>query len=114
MDNNYQSQIGNGTGQVKLPPQNNMVLAVLATVFSVLCCGIQSLASLPLGIIALVKANSVSNLFFSGREMEANEAARNAKTYSIISLCITLVFFVISLIFMFVLGYSSVLEQMID
>ncbi len=97
-----------------MPPQNNMVLAILATVFAVLCCGIQSVASLPLGIIAMVKANSVSSLFFSGREIEALEAAKNAKTYSIISLCITLLFFVISLILMFFLGYSSILEQMVE
>ena len=85
-----------------MPPQNNMSLAIVATVLSVLCCGIQSIVTLPLGIIAIVKANSVTNLFFSGQEFQANEAAKNAKTFSIISLCITGVSLIISIIIGFI------------
>lgn len=112
MDNSYQPYSGNGGQTGNMPPQNNLVLAILATIFSVLCCGIQSLATLPLGIMAIVKANDVNKLFFAGHVNEAYMAAKNAKTFSIISLCITLVFFVISLIIGLVFGFSGILEQM--
>lgn len=108
MDNINQNQAANGG----MPPQNNMSLAIVATVLSVLCCGIQSIVTLPLGIIAIVKANSVTNLFFSGQEFQANEAAKNAKTFSIISLCITGVSLIISIIIGFIVGFSNIMEIM--
>ena len=57
------------------PPDNNLVWAILATIF---CC-------LPLGIVAIVKASKVQGLWFSGQYAEAQQAAADAKKFSIIS-----------------------------
>ena len=99
----YQQQV-NGGMPAGMPPQNNMVFAIVATVLSILCCGIQSIISLTLGIIAIVKANSVNQLYNSGRQMEAEKAAKTAKTLSIISIVISVVLFIIALIFGVVTG----------
>lgn len=102
----YQQQV-NGGMPAGIPPQNNMALAIVATVLAVVCCGIQSIVSLTLGIIAIVKANSVNQLFMSGRELEAMKAANSAKTLSIISICVTVVMFIIAFILMLVTGKWS-------
>jgi hypothetical protein len=57
------------------PPENNLVWAILATV---MCC-------LPLGIVALLKANKVDHLWYQGRYEEAQKAADDAKKWSIYS-----------------------------
>lgn len=108
----YQQQV-NGGMPAGIPPQNNMALAIVATVLAVVCCGIQSIISLTLGIIAIVKANSVNQLFMSGRELEAMKAAKTAKTLSIISICVTVVMFIIAFIVMLLTGtLSDVLNNM--
>ena len=57
------------------PPDNNMVWAILSTV---LCC-------LPLGIVAIVKASKVEQLWYQGFHAEAHKAADDAKKWSIYS-----------------------------
>lgn len=53
-------------------PNNNLVWAILTTVF---CC-------VPLGIVAIVKAASVDGLWNSGRYEEAVKASEDAKKFS--------------------------------
>ena len=62
------------------PPENNLVWAILVTVFSVISC---NLISLVLGILAVVKSNSVNNLWAQGRTAEASEASRIARLLSL-------------------------------
>ncbi len=54
-------------------PDNNLVLAIITTV---LCC-------LPLGIVAIVNASKVNQLWGQGRYDEARVAAENAKKFAL-------------------------------
>lgn len=54
-------------------PDNNMIWAILTTIF---CC-------LPFGIAAIVSAAKVDGLYRSGDYAAAREAAENAKKYSL-------------------------------
>lgn len=62
-------------------PNNNMALAILTTV----CC------CLPLGIVAIIKANSVSSLYAMNQYEAAVVAANEAKKWSLIGIGISLV-----------------------
>ena len=53
-------------------PNNNLVWAILVTVF---CC-------LPLGIVSIVKATQVSGLWAQGQYAEAQKAADDAKKWA--------------------------------
>ena len=59
-------------GNQNSKPDNNMVWAILSTLF---CC-------LPLGIVAIIHAAKVDGLYRSGDYSGAQEAADNAKKYS--------------------------------
>ncbi|MEE2060233.1 CD225/dispanin family protein [Rhodococcus artemisiae] len=63
------------------PPENNLVWGIVATV--VFC--------MPIGIVSLVKASRVNNLWAQGRFDEAHRAARSAKTWAIWSAVIWVV-----------------------
>jgi Interferon-induced transmembrane protein len=54
-------------------PNNNLVWAILSTIF---CC-------LPLGIVAIVKAAQVNNLWAQGQYDAARKSAEDAKKWSI-------------------------------
>ncbi len=75
--------------QVQPPmPESNMVLAILTTV----CC------CLPLGIVAIIKANSVSSLYAMHQYDAAVAAANDAKKWSYIGIAISLVGWLIYII----------------
>lgn len=59
-------------GPQGVPPDNNLVWAILCTV---LCC-------LPLGIVAIVKSTQVSNLWAQGQFQAAQQAADDAKKFA--------------------------------
>lgn len=61
-------------------PGDHSVSAILVTVVSVFLCNPLSLA---LGIVALVRSNSVNSLWAQGRVLEASEASRQTKRISI-------------------------------
>ena len=64
-----------GTSQPSMPkPGNNMLLAVLTTVF---CC-------LPLGIVSIIYASKVDNRYYAGDYAGAVSAAKSARTWAII------------------------------
>ena len=83
------------------PPENNLVWAILATV---MCC-------LPLGIVALLKATKVDQLWYQGRYEEAQKAADDAKKWSIYSAVsvgiILVIYFVIVFFIMIAQGASQ-------
>ncbi len=58
-----------------IPPGNNLVWAILTTLF---CC-------LPFGIVAIVYAAKVDGLWAGGNYAAAYEASRKAKNWSVIS-----------------------------
>ncbi|MBT0566312.1 CD225/dispanin family protein [Williamsia sp. CHRR-6] len=55
-----------------LPPENYLVWAILCTV---LCC-------LPLGIVSIIKSNSVNTLWAQGDQMGAARASEEAKKWA--------------------------------
>ena len=74
-------------------PNNNMALAIITTV----------LFCLPLGIVGIIKANKVNNLYNEGLYEAAQEAAKEAKKYSIIGIVISVA---IILIYVIIAGCS--------
>ncbi len=66
-------------------PDNNMLWAILCTLF---CC-------LPLGIVAIINAAKVDGLYRSGDYSGAQEAADNAKKYAQYGLIGGIIVFVI-------------------
>lgn len=79
-----------------VPPPNYMVWAILTTIF---CC-------LPFGIVAIIKASQVNNLWMAGRAAEAMESSRSAKTWSIVAAACGLVGGAIYAIFMIFYGVA--------
>ena len=57
-------------------PDNNLIWAILTTV---LCC-------MPLGVVAIVKASSVDNLWNQGQHEAAIQAAKDAKKWAMIGI----------------------------
>lgn len=57
------------------PPKNWLLESILATI---LCC-------LPFGVVGIVYASKVENLWYSGRKGEAMAAAKNARTWTLVS-----------------------------
>jgi hypothetical protein len=72
------------------PPDNNLVWAILCTV---LCC-------LPLGIVAIIKSTKVNDLWHQGDKEGAQQAADDAKKYSIWGAGIAMIFVVLYFILM--------------
>ncbi|MBZ0327695.1 MAG: CD225/dispanin family protein [Altibacter sp.] len=56
-----------------VPPDNNLVWAILCTV---LCC-------IPFGIVSILKANKVNTLWAQGDHVGARKAASDAKKWAI-------------------------------
>ena len=78
-------------------PDNNLVWAVLSTIF---CC-------LPLGIYSIILASKVDGLYKSGNYIEAQKNADEAKKWAIIGAVIGLFGSLIYLFIVFVIGISE-------
>lgn len=87
-----QQQAGQTQNNKLQMPSTNLVWAILATLF---CC-------LPTGIYAIVRAAKVESLYVSGYYEESLRASNDALKWSIISVCLSvvswLVYFVLSLL----------------
>jgi len=81
------------------PPENNLVWAILATC---LCC-------IPLGIVSIIKANKVNELWLRGDAAGAHKAADDAKKYAIWSAVIVPLVFIAFYFFAFVFGILGAL-----
>lgn len=79
-------------------PETYLVWAILSTI---LCC-------LPLGIVAIMKANKVESLYFSGAYEQAYKASNDAKKFAIIAAVSGLIFAILYGIFVVFIGLSSV------
>ena len=80
-----------------MQPNNNLVWAILVTVF---CC-------LPLGIVSIVKATQVSGLWAQGQYAEAQKAADDAKKWAMWGAIIGAIAIVIYLIIAFASGMMA-------
>lgn len=73
-------------------PQNYLVFNILATA---LCC-------VPAGVVGIIYASKVDNLWNSGRYQEAEQAANNAKIWMLVSvgagLFLGFILFIIALV----------------
>jgi len=81
------------------PPDNNLVWAILCTV---LCC-------LPLGIVSIIKATKVSELWARGDAAGAQKAADDAKKWAIWGAVASVIVWGIYVLLMVVLGLGGVL-----
>ena len=84
---------------MEIPPENNLVWAILCTV---MCC-------MPLGIVAIIKATKVNTLWYQGDKEGAIKAAADAKKYSIWGAISIGVFVVLYIIAMLIFGFSAFL-----
>lgn len=79
------------------PPDNNLVWAILCTV---LCC-------LPLGIVSIIKATKVKELWAMGDTIGAQKAADDAKKYAIWGAAAAAIVWVLYVIFFIVIGVGG-------
>lgn len=82
----------NPDGSPLYKPDSYLILSIISTIFG----------CLPLGIVAIIYASKVENLYFNGRYEEACHASNEAKKWSIISLIVLAVMLVLYFIFIFV------------
>ena len=82
-------------------PANHLVLAILSTVFGLLCCcGF----NLPFGVVAIVFASQVNGKYASGDFQGAISSAKQAKIWGWISMGLVILWFVLILI-LFMIGF---------
>jgi hypothetical protein len=122
-DHNYQQspEPNSWDNPVKPPrPNNNLVLAILATALSlVTCCGRISCIGVILGIIAIVFSTQVDSKYFAGDYAGAESTAKNAKILSLIALgtiVLSIILIIVSIatsggISAFMEQYKSMMEQ---
>ena len=88
-------------------PANHLVLAILSTVFGLLCCcGF----TLPFGVVAIVFASQVTGKYASGDFQGAISSAKQAKIWGWISMGLVILGFILCLLFvlvMFLVGMND-------
>lgn len=72
-------------------PNNYMALAIISTI---LCC-------MPLGIVSIINAAKVNELYYAGKYDEAITASKNAKKWAMWSIIPMAIFWVLYIIVMF-------------
>lgn len=96
-------QAGQGTGyQTYAPgmtaaPNNHLVPAILTTLF---CC-------LPFGIVSIIKAAQVNNLWVGGQYDAARKAADEAKKWWIVSMAVSIGLVGVYFIFVLAIGFGT-------
>ncbi len=84
-------KVGGGSGSIPPPmqkPDNNLVWAILSTL---LCC-------LPLGIVSIISATKVDNLWNSGQYDAAAKEAKKAKDWAIYAAIGAVIFWIIYMV----------------
>lgn len=98
LQNTSRNQFDQSTSQTPPPmPDNHLVMAIIVTI---VCC-------LPLGIVAVIKANKVNSLYITGQYLAAQQAADDAKKWSYIAMATGIVGGIIYGIFYFVVIAAS-------
>lgn len=82
-----------------MKPSNNLVGAILSTIF---CC-------LPLGIVSIVYASQVDSQWYAGNQQAACELAAKSKKWMWIGVIASVVVWVLYLLFWVVLGVGAAL-----
>ncbi len=83
-------------------PDNNLVWAILSTV---MCC-------LPLGIVAIIKASSVDELWNAGKYDEAYQASADARKWSFIGAGIAAFFWIVYIVVLVVIVGVGALSEL--
>jgi len=83
-------------------PDNNMVLAVLTTVL--LC--------MPFGLVGIVYASKVDELYYAGDYAGALTASKNAHQWSIVGIVVSIGVAVLFVIFYFLFAAAAVFASM--
>jgi Interferon-induced transmembrane protein len=79
------------------PPDNNLVWAILSTIF---CC-------LPLGVVAIVKSTQVSTLWAQGQYDASRKAAEDAKKFALWAAIAGVIVVVLYVIFFVLIGIGA-------
>ena len=97
-----------------VPPNNYMTVAIIVTIVSTLCCC--SPISIILGVIAIIKANSVNSEFERGNIDEAIRNSVSAKKLVIWAAVIALLFYVTMQIvgFLLIIPAMGGLEELLN
>lgn len=91
--------MGSGTPNQSMPcPPSNLVWAIVSTI---LCC-------LPTGIVAIVYACKVDNLYLMGNYQGAVEASNKARNWAIGGLIASVVFYFVYILVLFSVGFGSI------
>lgn len=91
--------MGSGTPNQSMPcPPSNLVWAIVSTI---LCC-------LPTGIVAIVYACKVDNLYLMGDYQGAVEASNKARNWAIGGLIASVVFYFVYILVLFSVGFGSI------
>lgn len=90
-----------GYGNMPPRPDNNLVWAILCTV---LCC-------LPLGIVSIIKASSVNNLYDRGDYAGAEAAAKSAKSWAMWGAILAVIGVVLYILLVVVIGVGAGLSR---
>jgi Interferon-induced transmembrane protein. len=115
----YQSSNFNDYSQ-PAKPDNNLVLAIISTVVSLItCCGWVSCIGVILGIIAIVFSTQVDNKYSARDYAGAESASKTAKLLSLIAfgtVALSIIFIIISIVLQggisgFMEQYQNTLEQ---
>lgn len=77
-------------------PNNHLTLAIISTVLTFMCCGVFGCV---FGIIAIVSANNVEKYWRQGHYDEAERQASKAKTWGIISIILSVIGFILTILF---------------
>ena len=107
--NTYTAPVDTPSNGGMVPPKNYMVEAVVVTIVSFLCCCCSPI-SIILGIIAIVKANSVNFEYERGNISEAFSNADTAKKLTIWAAVISIIFALIIVIVYFIFFAAVVAE----
>ena len=94
----YQQPFGNSGNMNRPCPETNLVWAILCTV---LCC-------LPLGIVAILKANKVESYYNMGNYEAALQASQDARKWSFIGAGVSLVFSILYVVVYFVFILAAI------
>lgn len=96
---NVHHGMGSGTPNQSMPcPPSNLVWAILSTI---LCC-------LPTGIVAIVYACKVDNLYLMGDYQGADEASHKARNWAFGGLIASIVFYFVYILVLLSVGFGSI------
>lgn len=96
---NVHHSMDSGTPNQSMPcPPSNLVWAIVSTI---LCC-------LPTGIVAIVYACKVDNLYLMGDYQGAVEASNKARNWALGGLIASVVFYFVYILVLFSVGFGSI------